>query len=53
MAVVHFERTPADGDRKTTGSKSRGWPQRIGAVIMLPVVLGLIICKPAWFEADE
>lgn len=53
MAVIHFERTSADGNRKTQGSTVRGWPKRIGAALMLPVVLGLIIFKPAWFEQDE
>lgn len=53
MAVIHFDRTSADGTKKTSGSKTRGWPQRIGAAVMLPVVLGMIILKPTWFEQDD
>jgi len=53
MAVFHLERASADGNRKKAGSTLRGWPQRLGAAIMVPLVLGLIILKPTWFEPDE
>lgn len=53
MVVFHLDRAATDGSRKIAGSTLRVWPKRLGAAIMLPVVLGLIILKPTWFEQDE
>jgi succinate dehydrogenase hydrophobic anchor subunit len=53
MAVLQFEHTVRATAPKKDHSILRGWLQRVGAVIMLPVVLGLIMFRPEWFEPDE
>ncbi|MND44640.1 hypothetical protein D3C80_354830 [compost metagenome] len=53
MAVFHLERASANGNKKKAGSTLHGWPQRLSAAIMVPLLIGLIILKPTWFEPDE
>lgn len=53
MAVIHLERISADSNRKKAAFKLRRWGRRLGAAIMLPVVLGLILLKPTWFGEDD
>jgi len=53
MAVLQFERMAQATKRKKVGTKLRGWIRRLGAALMFPVVMAIMMFKPDWFEPDD
>ncbi len=53
MAIIHYESRPADRVGRTFGSKLRRLSNQVGAAVIMPVVLVMIMLRPKWFEQDE